>query len=231
MVRVIAFAPWRGGCRIDKAAAIWVRFQFGGHSLFIKDKKLYYVYNFLGIKPEQQFVSPELTPGKYTLGMEFTRESAGKYHESLGETKLYVDDKVVAEGPMKTQPGKFTLSGDGLCIGRDSGDAVSQEYQSPGEFEGLSFYEKSGHAYLAERFDGAVFIEKIGTNHKGVHHTSSGMASDTDDSPVHGLADDLQAGLQFQQDAQTFAHQALVVYEQEPDQLRHVGPPYWHLGH
>jgi len=26
--------------------------RFGGHSLFIKDKKLYYVYNFLGIKPE-----------------------------------------------------------------------------------------------------------------------------------------------------------------------------------
>jgi arylsulfatase len=110
--------------------------RFGGHSLFIKDKKLYYVYNFLGIKPEQQFVSPALKPGNYTLGMEFVREGAGQYGESLGTTRLYVNDKVVAEGPMKTQPGKFTLSGDGLCIGRDSGDAVSQEYKTPGEFEG-----------------------------------------------------------------------------------------------
>ena len=110
--------------------------RFGGHTLFIKNKKLFYVYNFLGIKPEQQFVSPELKPGKYTLGMEFNRETAGKYHESTGKTKLYVNDKVVAEGPMRTQPGKFTLSGDGLCIGRDSGDAVSQEYKSPGEFKG-----------------------------------------------------------------------------------------------
>ena len=42
--------------------------RFGGHALFIKDKKLYYVYNFLGIKPEQKFVSTELAPGKYTLG-------------------------------------------------------------------------------------------------------------------------------------------------------------------
>ena len=42
--------------------------RFGGHALFIKDKKLYYVYNFLGIKPEQQFVSGELKPGKYTVG-------------------------------------------------------------------------------------------------------------------------------------------------------------------
>lgn len=110
--------------------------RFGGHSLFIKDKKLHYVYNFLGIKPEQQFVSQDLNPGKYTLGMEFIRESAGKYQESIGKTKLYVNEKVVAEGPMKTQPGKFTLSGDGLCIGRDSGDAVSEKYKSPGEFKG-----------------------------------------------------------------------------------------------
>jgi arylsulfatase len=110
--------------------------RFGGHTLFIKNKKLYYVYNFLGIKPEQQFVSPEVKPGKYTFGMEFTREKAGKYQESLGKVKLYVNDKVVAEGSMRTQPGKFTLSGDGLCVGRDSGDAVSQEYKSPGEFKG-----------------------------------------------------------------------------------------------
>ena len=110
--------------------------RFGGHSLFIKNKKLHYVYNFLGIKPEQQFVSPELKPGKYTLGMEFIRESAGKYHESLGKTKLYVNEKVVAEGPMRAQVGKFTLGGEGLCIGRDSGDAVSEGYKSPGEFKG-----------------------------------------------------------------------------------------------
>ena len=110
--------------------------RFGGHSLFIKDRKLHYVYNFLGIKPEQTFVSKELKPGKHALGMEFIREKAGKYGESLGKTTLYVDDEVVAQGEMKTQLGKFTLSGDGLCIGRDSGDAVSENYKSPGEFKG-----------------------------------------------------------------------------------------------
>jgi len=110
--------------------------RFGGHTLFIKDHRLHYVYNFLGIAPEQQFVSPPIGKGKHTLGMEFTRESAGEHGESLGKTKLYVDDKVVAEGPMKTQMGKFTLSGDGLCVGYDSGDAVSHEYTTPGTFKG-----------------------------------------------------------------------------------------------
>ena len=110
--------------------------RFGGHALFIKDKKLQYVYNFLGIKPEQKFVSQELKPGKYTLGMEFIREGMGKNHESVGKTNLYVNDKVVASGPMRAQVGKFTLDGDGLCIGYDSADAVSQEYKSPGRFTG-----------------------------------------------------------------------------------------------
>jgi len=111
--------------------------RFGGHTLFIKNNKLYYVYNFLGIKPEQVFESSKkLTSGKYTIGMEFTREKTGEMGESVGAMKLYIDDKVVAEGPMKTQPAKFTLSGDGLCIGYDSGDAVSELYPNPSKFRG-----------------------------------------------------------------------------------------------
>jgi arylsulfatase len=111
--------------------------RFGGHTLFVKNRKLHYVYNFLGIRPEQHFVSTtELKPGKYTVGLEFTRDKAGEHGESMGAAKLYINDQVVAQGPMRTQPGKFTLSGDGLCVGYDSGDAVSQEYTTPGTFKG-----------------------------------------------------------------------------------------------
>lgn len=111
--------------------------RFGGHSLFIKDKKLYYVYNFLGIKPEQQFVSSvPVTTGKHTFGAEFIREKTGDKGEQIGKCILYIDGKKVAEGPMRTQPGKFTLSGDGLCVGFDSGDAVSELYKTPGTFKG-----------------------------------------------------------------------------------------------
>ena len=73
---------------------------------------------------------------KRTFGMELIRDKAGKHGESLGKTTLYVNEQVAAQGDMKTQLGKLTLSGDGLCVGRDSGDAVSEDYKSPGEFEG-----------------------------------------------------------------------------------------------
>jgi arylsulfatase len=111
--------------------------RFGGHALFIKNRRLHYVYNFLGIKPEQKFNSPQaLTPGKHSVGVEFIREKAGQYQESLGKTRLYVDDKVVAEGPMRTQSGHFTLCGDGWCVGFDSADKVSEEYEAPATFTG-----------------------------------------------------------------------------------------------
>ena len=57
----------------------------------------------------------------------------------------------MASGPMRTQSGKFTLSGDGLCIGYDSGDAVSKLYTTPGEFTGGEILEVgvsvSGESY------------------------------------------------------------------------------------
>jgi hypothetical protein len=137
--------------------------RFGGHSLFLKDQKLWYVYNFLGLPPEQQFVSPKLGAGRYVLGMEFEKESTGERGEALGTTKLYIDEEVVTEGPMRTQLAFFTLCGDGLCVGRDTGDAVSKEYTTPATFKGGTILqvevstgadqyldlEKEAHALLA----------------------------------------------------------------------------------
>jgi arylsulfatase A-like enzyme len=109
--------------------------RFGGHALFIKDRKLFYVYNFLGIKPEQKLVSKEdLAPGKHALGVAFVREKSGQHGEAIGKAQLYIDDKVVAESPMKTQPGHFSLGGDGICVGYDSEDRVSEEYEAPYAF-------------------------------------------------------------------------------------------------
>jgi hypothetical protein len=111
--------------------------RFGGHSLFVKDRKLWYAYNFIGIPPEQQLVSDrELEPGYHVLGVEFVTEALGDRHETQGTAKLYIDDDVVAEASLKTQPGHFALCGEGLTIGRDSGDPVSKEYSAGFPFTG-----------------------------------------------------------------------------------------------
>ena len=58
--------------------------------------------------------------GKYALGVEFNREQAGQHGEPLGTSRLYVNNDVVAEGPMRAQIGTFTPCGDGPCVGFDS---------------------------------------------------------------------------------------------------------------
>ena len=95
--------------------------RFGGHALFLKDQKLWYVYNFLGIPPEQQFVSDTLEPGKYVLGMEFAKESHGRARRGRSARRSCTSTtRSSRPGPMRTQLAQFTLCGDGLCVGRDS---------------------------------------------------------------------------------------------------------------
>jgi len=139
--------------------------RFGGHVLFVKDRRLHYVYNFLGIKPEQHFTSKsEIKPGKHTVGVEFQRANAGEHGESVGTAKLYIDDHVVAEGPMKTQPGKFGLGG-GLRVGFNSPDAVSQGYKAQGKFKGGTIFgvgitvEKTGYQDLEKEAQRALMRE------------------------------------------------------------------------
>ena len=102
--------------------------RFGGHSLFIKDGQLTYVLNFLGIPPEYRIAAPISLTGKHILGVEFVKEGMGEYREGTGPAKLYIDDRQVAEAPIRTILGHFSLCGEGLCIGYDGGDAVSSEY-------------------------------------------------------------------------------------------------------
>lgn len=116
--------------------------RFGGHSLFVKDHKLWYAYNFIGIPPEQQLVSGrELEAGRHVVGVEFAKESVGARRETLGVAKLFIDEEVVAESEWKTQPGHFALCGEGLTIGRDSSDPVSQEYPPGFDFSGGAILE------------------------------------------------------------------------------------------
>jgi arylsulfatase len=110
--------------------------RFGGFSLFVKDGKLQYVYNFLGIPPEQRIVADAPTSGLHVVGVEFTKQSTGEHHEPHGPLKLYVDDEVVAEDEIRGIASRYSLCGEGLCIGYDGGDAVSSEYKPRFSFTG-----------------------------------------------------------------------------------------------
>jgi arylsulfatase len=110
--------------------------RFGGYTLFVKDGQLCFVYNFLGIPPEQRLACPVPGSGKHIVGVGFVKDSVGHNLETLGTMTLYVDDKAAGKGDFRTQSGHYALCGEGLCIGYDSGDAVSSEYKPKFPFSG-----------------------------------------------------------------------------------------------
>jgi arylsulfatase len=52
----------------------------------------------------------------------------GERHETFGTATLYIGEKAVGNMSIRTQM-RFSLCGEGLCIGYDGGDAVSSLYQ------------------------------------------------------------------------------------------------------
>jgi arylsulfatase len=102
--------------------------RFGGHALFLKDGAVTYAYNFLGIPPEDRISAPAPTSGRHIIGVDFTKERMGEHREGVGPLRLWIDDQMVAEQEIRTVLGHFSLCGEGLCIGYDSGDAVSSLY-------------------------------------------------------------------------------------------------------
>ncbi|MDA0164117.1 arylsulfatase [Solirubrobacter ginsenosidimutans] len=106
--------------------------RFGGHALYVKDNRLHYVYSFVGSLEQKIVADSELPTGEnLILSAAFEKDGEDAPGVAVGTLSLYHGETKVGEGRIKTQPGKFSLGGDGLCVGRDSGDPVTTDY--PGE--------------------------------------------------------------------------------------------------
>ena len=105
---------------------------FGGHALYIKDDRLHYVYNFVGMSEEKVVATVDVPTGEnLILSASFDKDGEDPPGVATGMLSLWHGDTKVGEARIKTQPGKFMIAGEGLCIGRDSGAGVTADY--PGE--------------------------------------------------------------------------------------------------
>jgi arylsulfatase len=129
------------GTTIDSAEAEGVLFAHGGvgggHSLYLQNRRLHYVYNWLGERIQKVSSDVEVEVGKHVFTAEFQKageeEATGS---AVGTLTLYLDDAEVGSAEITTQPGFFALTGDGLCVGRDSASPVSADYAAPFPFTG-----------------------------------------------------------------------------------------------
>jgi hypothetical protein len=121
---------------IDRQDAHGVLFahgsRFGGHALYIKDGKLKYAYNFVGDHDQIVESTEPLPTGRTVLSASFERE--GDTMPAEGTLTLHAGDKTIGQGRIRTQPGKFSIAGEGLNIGKDAGEPVTADY--PGQARG-----------------------------------------------------------------------------------------------
>jgi len=126
--------------------------RFGGHSLYLKDGTLKYAYNFVGMFEQIVVSSEEVPTGRHILSAAFVR--SGTDMPTHGTLTLYIDEQSVGSAEIKTQPGNFSLVGEGLNVGRDPGEPVTDDYagEGPWAFTGGTIdkviVDVSGEPYL-----------------------------------------------------------------------------------
>jgi arylsulfatase len=98
----------------------------GGWSLYAKEGKLKYCYNFLGLKYSYVESDKPLKKGEQQVRMEFSYDGGGLGRG--GTVKLYIDGKKAGEGRVEATAAAIFSADDGCDVGRDTGAPVSQDY-------------------------------------------------------------------------------------------------------
>ncbi|MCW5806022.1 MAG: arylsulfatase [Deltaproteobacteria bacterium] len=111
----------------------------GGYSLYVKDEKLHYAYNYLGVQEFRVETDAALPAGRHELRFEFEPTGAPDIAHGKGtpgKAQLYVDGKLAGEAELPvTIPVNIGIT-EGLTCGRDDGSVVTTAYEAPFTFTG-----------------------------------------------------------------------------------------------
>ncbi len=108
--------------------------RFGGWSLYVKDGKPMYTYNFLGLQEYTVAATEALPAGKSTIRFEFVYDGGGAGKGGVGT--LLVNGKKVATGRIEQTECCLFSADEGTDVGVDDGTAVSSSYAVPFKFNG-----------------------------------------------------------------------------------------------
>lgn len=107
--------------------------RFGGLSLYVRNGKPSFSYNFLGMQTTTIASSQALKPGKYKVVYDFKYDGGGPGKGGVGT--MYVNDTQVAQGRIEhTQAGIFSVD-DLADVGLDEGTPVT-DYGPSSKFNG-----------------------------------------------------------------------------------------------
>jgi hypothetical protein len=129
----------------------------GGWSLYVKEGRLRYCYNFYGIELFHIHAGAPLPPGTHLVGMHFDYDGGGV--AKGGDVRLFIDGTLVGHGRVeRTQPLPFA-SDEPLEIGSDWGSPVTRDYCAH-IFNGEVNWVEIGIPENAPDFDGEIAQEE-----------------------------------------------------------------------
>ena len=101
--------------------------RFGGHVLYVREGRLKYAYNFVGIDTTTITSEDRIPSGEdLILAAVFDREGENPKGVAYGTLSLFVNDEKVGEGRIRTQPSRFGL-GSYFTVGRGYGEGVTAD--------------------------------------------------------------------------------------------------------
>src|SRR5579871_1385869 len=111
----------------------------GGYALYLKDHKLHYVYNYLGIQSFQIATESSIGAGRHELRFEFEptgRPDLAHGKVTPGRAQLYVDGKLAGAGELPVTIPLMIGITDGFVCGRAPGAPLSADFEPPFAFTG-----------------------------------------------------------------------------------------------
>jgi hypothetical protein len=111
----------------------------GGYTLFVKDKKLHSMHNYVGAEEFHLESNTPIPQGNVKLRYEFEptgKPNIAKGKGSPGIGKLFINDKPAGQLMLPYTVPLALGIGSGVLIGRNSGSPVTRLYGPPFEFTG-----------------------------------------------------------------------------------------------
>jgi len=106
-----------------------------GYTLFVKDGKVVYEYNFFGKARYRVVSNIPLPAGDVEIALDYAQKPFKPFVESTGgPAKLFINGKLAGEGEIENvTPGRFSAT-ETLDIGMDLGSTVSLDYHDKAPF-------------------------------------------------------------------------------------------------
>lgn len=101
--------------------------RFGGWSLYLKDGKPTYSYNFIGLQEFKVAAKQAVAPGKATIRMNFDYDGGGL--GKGGTATLLVNGKQVASGRIERTQAMIFSADETAGVGKDDATPVTADYQ------------------------------------------------------------------------------------------------------